>query len=96
MGWSSVQRLLVHSGSDVSLLVNGERTTDLPNQRRRQLFAEHTPRPGTPLAAYWPRRRDCRVFQIDTSALCPGINSLSITNVSGRYLEIQRVNLGLW
>ena len=86
--------LLVRSGGDIRLHVNGVAAEELPARRHARLFVE--------CIDYYvsqglcPAREDNRVFRFDPSVLKAGENALTVENISGGDLEIKRVNLGLW
>ncbi len=86
--------LLVHSFGDIEICVNGGPAEELPNSRRPEIFVEHTDRIFQ--LEDRPQNEDCRTFDVEPSSLLAGVNKLTLTNISGRKLEIRRVNLGVW
>ena len=87
--------VLVHSGGDVALAVNGQVVPELTCLRPAELFVEHIDNQHG-FDRYRPGPGECRVFQPPTSLLRAGANRLRLTNKRGTDLEIRRVNLGLW
>lgn len=91
---------LVHSHGDVALAVDGKPAPPVPSQHegnagfRSEIFVEFVDQYGNTEAR--PAPGACRVFQVDPAFLRPGEMSLSLRNVSGKDMEIERVNLALW
>jgi len=85
--------VLVHSGGDIALSVNGEATTELSFLRRAELFPEFVPHA---LHHQRPKNEESRVFHVPVEVLRPGDNHLRFENISNAKLQLQRVNLGLW
>jgi len=87
-------RLLLYTGGDVAVRVNGAETEDLPHRRRLNLFLESFCEANLQGKSF--TRDDCRVLRFDPNALRAGANTVTIENLAGKPLEIYRVNLGLW
>jgi hypothetical protein len=85
--------VLVHSGGDVTLSVNGKRSDELAFLRRSELFPEYVPHAQHDRR---PKNEDCRVFNVPVGTLRVGENRLAFENVSNTELRLERVNLGLW
>jgi len=87
--------VLVHSGGDLALKVNGQDAQEHHLLRCAELFVEYIPQEDqSPLQR--PRSQDCRFFQVAPAALQVGANTLKLFNTSNRDLEIERINLGIW
>jgi hypothetical protein len=85
--------LLVHSGGDVSLAVNGVPGRPLPQLSRSEIFGEYV---DQAVAGRRPAKENCRVFQADPSALTAGLNKIALVNATDKTLSVERVNLGVW
>lgn len=92
--------ILVQSGGDVGLTVNGHTALRIPFVQdqtpvgRAEIFVEHIdPKSDT---SSRPSPGDCCVFKCDPAWLRAGMNLLTITNASEQDRTVARVNLGLW
>jgi hypothetical protein len=85
--------ILVHSGGDIALEINGNATDEFPSSRRRsEIFVEYIDHN----CEHRPAKEDCRIFRLNTDLLKTGENTIGIVNKAGIDLEIGRVNLGIW
>lgn len=85
--------ILVHSGGDIALKINGEATDELPASRRRsEIFVEYIDHDSE----HRPTKADCRVFRPNAKSLKAAENVIDIHNKAGTELQIGRINLGLW
>lgn len=85
--------LLVHSGGDCAVLLNGQPLQELSMLRRAELFPEFVPHNQQHRR---PRNEDCRVFEVYPGLLHAGENRWTFQNLEGVERILDRVNLGIW
>lgn len=86
--------VLVNSHGNINLSVNGSTASEVylngTSVYRSEIFLEYFNKDVCPVP------EDCRLFRVDPACLTAGDNRLEIMNVSGKELEIERINLTLW
>ncbi|MBN1351395.1 hypothetical protein JXJ21_18405 [candidate division KSB1 bacterium] len=87
-------RILIHSAGDIALAVNGELAEELPRKRRSEIFVEFI-NDGW-LGQHRPPKDETRIFRLKPACFRAGENTLRIENLTGKALEICRINVGLW